>query len=45
MNEMTESLFGRASSRRRDFEDDLSFVAVDIGHSPTQTRFNVSAIL
>jgi hypothetical protein len=41
--EAEESLFGRASSRRRDFEDDLSFVAVDIGHSPTQTRFNVSA--
>ena len=42
-DEAEESLFGRASSRRRDFEDDLSFVAVDIGHSPTQTRFNVSA--
>lgn len=42
-NEMTESLFGRASSRRRDVEEDLSFVAVDIAHSPTQTRFNVNA--
>ena len=41
--EMTESLFGRASSRRRDVEEELSFVAVDIAHSPTQTRFNVAA--
>ena len=38
-----ESLFGRASSRRREVEEDLSFVAVDIAHSPTQTRFNVAA--
>ena len=39
----SESLFGRASSRRREVEEDLSFVAVDIAHSPTQTRFNVAA--
>jgi hypothetical protein len=39
----SESLFGRASSRRREVEEDLSFVAVDIAHSPTQTRFNVGA--
>ena len=39
----SESLFGRASSRRREVQEDLSFVAVDIAHSPTQTRFNVSA--
>ena len=39
----TESLFGRASSRRREVVEDLSFVAVDIAHSPTQTRFNVDA--
>ena len=42
-DDATESLFGRASSRRRDVEEDLSFVAVDIAHSPTQTRFNVAA--
>ena len=42
-DDMTESLFGRASSRRREVEEDLSFVAVDIAHSPTQTRFNVNA--
>ena len=41
--ESTESLFGRASSRRRDVQEDLSYVAVDIAHSPTQTRFNVAA--
>ena len=39
----SESLFGRASSRRREADQDLSFVAVDIAHSPTQTRFNVAA--
>ena len=39
----SESLFGRSSSRRREVEEDLSFVAVDIAHSPTQTRFNVAA--
>ena len=39
----SESLFGRASSRRREAVEDLSFVAVDIAHSPTQTRFNVAA--
>jgi hypothetical protein len=39
----SESLFGRTSSRRREVEEDLSFVAVDIAHSPTQTRFNVAA--
>ena len=38
-----ESLFGRSSSRRREVAEDLSFVAVDIAHSPTQTRFNVDA--
>lgn len=42
-DDMTESLFGRASSRRREVEEDLSFVAVEIAHSPTQTRFNVNA--
>ena len=36
-------MFGRASSRRREVVEDLSFVAVDIAHSPTQTRFNVDA--
>lgn len=39
----SESLFGRSSSRRREVQEDLSFVAVDIAHSPTQTRFNVAA--
>lgn len=39
----SESLFGRSSSRRREVVEDLSFVAVDIAHSPTQTRFNVAA--
>ena len=38
-----ESLFGRSSSRRREVAEDLNFVSVDIGHSPTQTRFNVAA--
>ena len=41
--DMPESLFGRASSRRREVEEELSYVAVDIAHSPTQTRFNVAA--
>ena len=43
LEESSESLFGKASSRRRDVEEDLSFVAVDIAYSPTQTRFNVAA--
>jgi len=43
VSDESESLFGRSSSRRREVEEDLSFVAVDIAHSPTQTRFNVAA--
>ena len=43
LEESSESLFGKASSRRRDLQEDLSFVAVDIAYSPTQTRFNVAA--
>jgi hypothetical protein len=42
-----ESLFGSRSRRRENFNANgspgMNFAAVDIGHSPTQTRFDIQA--